>query len=367
MKEKTNYTIFEVKNFMANNKNPFNISFGEEPKELIQRNDEYNEIIDTFTSESPSSKALIISGPRGSGKTVLMAQIKKIFDTYEDWICVDLNPFTNMLEDLASKLYDKGKLKKLFLAHEFSFSFHGLSFSISGKNPITNVNALLEIMLKYLKEKNIKVLVLIDDIAGNDNVKAFIYSYQSFLRDSYNIFLLMTGLFENISELENSNNLTFLLRTPKIFLKNLNPRAITLSYENIFDLGTDDALKLAKLTSGYAYGYQLLGNLLYKNNTNKISKKILSDYDLSLEENVYGKIWSQLSDKDKTICFSMCESNKVSDIVDKANLNNSALQVYKKRLEKQGIIDTSSRGKITFTLPRFKEFVEFQKKLLESN
>ena len=41
----------------------------------------------------------------------------------------------------------------------------------------------------------------------------------------------MTGLFENISALENSNNLTFLLRTPKIFLKPLNSRAITMSYE----------------------------------------------------------------------------------------------------------------------------------------
>ena len=350
---------------MAIVNNPFNISFGEEPTELIQRTEEYTEIINNFKSDTSSSKALIISGPRGTGKTVLLSQIKKAFDEYDDWITVDLNPFTNMLENLASKLYDKGKLKKLFLNHEFNFSFHGLSFSISGKDPITNVNTLLEVMLKYLKEKNKKVLILIDDIASNDNVKAFIYSYQSFLRDSYNIFLLMTGLFENISELENSNNLTFLLRTPKIFLKNLNLRAITISYENIFNLNTDEALKLTKLTNGYAYGYQLLGNLLYKNNTNKISKKILSDYDISLEDNVYGKIWSQLSDKDKDLCYSICESNKVSDILTKTNLNNSTLQVYKKRLEKQGIIDTSTRGKITFVLPRFKEFVEFQKKLLD--
>lgn len=364
MTKKFKYIIEEVKT-MENINNPFNISFGEEPKELIKRNEEYTEIVNEFKSDTPSSKSLIISGPRGTGKTVLLSQIKKTFDEYTNWITVDLNPFTDMLENLASKLYDKGKLKKLFLNHEFNFSFKGLSFSISGKNPITNVNSLLEIMLKYLKEKNKKVLILIDDIASNDNVKAFIYSYQSFLRDSYNVFLLMTGLFENISELENTNNLTFLLRTPKIFLKKLNPRAITMSYENIFNLNTNEALKLTKLTNGYAYGYQLLGNLLYKNKTNKISKKILSDYDLLLEDNVYAKIWSQLSEKDKNICFYICESNKVSDIIVKAKLNNSVLQVYKKRLEKQGIIDVSTRGKIIFALPRFKEFVEFQRKLLD--
>ena len=119
-------------------------------------------------------------------------------------------------------------------------------------------------MFNYLREKKIKVLILIDDIACNDNVKAFIYSYQSLLRDSCDIFLLMTGLFENISELENSNNLTFLLRTSKIFLNKLNLRAITYSYKEIFEISEDAAFNLAKLTNGYAYAYQLLGNLLFK-------------------------------------------------------------------------------------------------------
>ncbi len=350
---------------MIQNNNPFNVSFGEEPKEVIKRIDEYDQIVENFTSSNPSSKALIISGPRGVGKTVLMAQIKKAFDSKQDWIVVDVNPFTNMLEDFAGKLYDKGKLKKLFLSHEFSFSFHGVSFSLSGRDPITNVNALLEVMLKYLKKKNKKVLVLIDDIDSNDNVKAFIYSYQSFLRDSYDIFLLMTGLFENISELENSNNLTFLLRTPKIFLKPLNSRAITMSYENIFSLSQEEAIKLTKLTCGYAYGYQLLGDILCKNNTIKISKKILNEYDLSLEDNVYAKIWQSLTNKEQDICFAITKSNKVADILEYTTLNNSSLQVYKKRLEKKGIIDASTRGKISFVLPRFKEFVEFKKLLIE--
>ena len=40
--------------------------------------------------------------------------IKKSISSLNNWITVDLNPFTNMLEDLASKLYDKGKLKNYF-------------------------------------------------------------------------------------------------------------------------------------------------------------------------------------------------------------------------------------------------------------
>ena len=63
---------------MNEKNNPFNISFGEEPKELICRNNEFNEIIETFNSITPISKVLIISGPHGAGKTVLLAQRTKV-------------------------------------------------------------------------------------------------------------------------------------------------------------------------------------------------------------------------------------------------------------------------------------------------
>lgn len=100
------------------------------------------------------------------GKTILLAQTRKYFEEKEDWITVDLNPFMDMLEEFAGKLYDRGQLKKLFLSHEFNFSFHGLSFSISENKPITNVNSLLETMLIYLKGKGKNVLICIDDVAS---------------------------------------------------------------------------------------------------------------------------------------------------------------------------------------------------------
>ena len=54
--------------------NAFNISFGEEPEKLIERNDQFSEVIDTFTSDTPTTKILFLTGPSGCGKTVLLAQ-----------------------------------------------------------------------------------------------------------------------------------------------------------------------------------------------------------------------------------------------------------------------------------------------------
>lgn len=345
--------------------NPFNIGFGEQPLCMISRTNEFEEIKSLLTSETPSSRSLIIAGQRGCGKTVLLAVTKNYFNSLDDWITVDLNPFMNMHEQLASKLYEEGKMKHLFTKTEFNFSFHGLSFNITGGNPVSNVNSLLDIMFSYLKKKNIKVLITIDDIAKNDHVQAFIYSFQSFLREGYNVFLVMTGLYKNISELENVDNLTFLLRAPKLFLDNLNMREIFHSYSKIFNIDEQKALELAKTTKGYAYGYQLLGNILYKNNSTSLDDDTLHEYDMALEENVYSKIWSGLSQKEKEILYSMTNNNSISSLIKDTKLNNSALQVYKNRLSKQGLIDTSKRGEINFSLPRFKEFVQFRK-LLES-
>jgi len=347
--------------------NPFNISFGEEPINMISRENELKDITSIFESDQPETKSYIITGPRGSGKTVLLGKVKEYFEKDKNWITVDLNPYIDMLEQLASKLYDKGKIKHLFLKTEFNFSFHGLSFSIKGENPITNVASLLDLMFEYLNKKNIKVLISIDDISSNDYVKPFIHSYQSFIREKYKVFIIMSGLYENVSNLESEKSLTFLLRTPKIYLKNLSLREISYSYKNVFDIDEKTSVKLAKLTNGYAYAYQLLGSLLYKSNLKDVNKSILEKYDIQLENNVYSIIWESLSDKERIILISIAKTDgKIKDILLEADISNSALQVYKKRLSNNGIINSNTRGVITFNLPRFKDFVLFQNELLSA-
>lgn len=346
---------------------PFNITFGEQPKCFIPRKNEFEEITTVFSSSEPHSKVFLIGGPRGCGKTVLLSEIKEYFDTKKDWLTIDLNPFTDMLEQFASKLYSEGKLKKLFLKSEFSFSFKGITFSISGEDRLTDVTSLIKTMLSYLKKKNKKVLITIDDISGTDNVKAFVQTYQSFIREKMDVFLLLTGLYENVSDITNDKSLTFLLRTPKIYLSKLNLREIAFSYQKQLKIDIKDAIEFAKLTKGYAYAYQLLGDLLYRSESKQVNDEILKKLDNALEDNVYAKIWSTLPNGQKTLCYAISSSkNKdIKELIEITGFSNSMIQVYKKRMFLVGIIDNSERGKIDFSLPRFKEFVDFQKALEE--
>lgn len=345
---------------------PFNVSFGEEPKNLIKRTIEFEQVTSVFDSDMPETKIMMITGARGCGKTVLLSEVKNYYDNKDNWITVDINPNGDILAQLASKIYETGKVKKLFLKAEFNFSFHGLGLSIHGDESLSSIYTLLDNIFKYLKKKEIKVLITIDDVSCNDNVKLFVHSYQEYLREGYLTYLLLTGLYENIDKLEKTDNITFLARAPKIYLSKLNLRAITMTYMSVFGIGEDDAIQLAKQTNGYAYGFQLLGSILYKNNKTKIDDSILSNYDLQLEDNAYSLIWRSLTNLEQKILFGIAATSGANkEILNYTNLNNATLQIYKIRLSKKGLIDSTQRGKIAFVLPRFKEFVLFQLKVME--
>lgn len=347
------------------NTNPFNILFGVAPASIIPRDAELQEIYDSFLSENSNAQAYIITGPRGSGKTVSMTNISNRIKKLDKWIVVELNPDSDMLEQLAAKLIDEGKLKKLFIKAEFNFSFKGIGFSISGEEPILNISSLLKRELEYLSKKKYKVLVTIDEVSKSDYMKTFAHEYQLLLRENFPIFLLMTGLYKNIASLEKQKNLTFLIRTPRIYLGELNKRAITNSYMNIFGVSEEVAIKFTKLTNGYAFAYQLLGNILFTNNKRDIDIFVLQKYDEMLQERSYNFIYDELSDKEIEILSIACINPDNSFVLEKANVSKTQLSNYKKGLYLKGIISSNNRNKIVFVLPRFKEFLEYKNEIQE--
>ena len=167
--------------------NPFTLIFGKEPKSLISNSGQFDSIKDSFLSDSPTTTVELITGVRGSGKTVMLTRLSKYFSALKDWIVVELNPETDMLEYLASSVYEQANMKFRFLKKEFSFSFQGLSISLSGEKPVSNVVTLLEQMFEVIKKKGKKVLICIDDISNNQNVKTFVQQYQIFIRKDYHL------------------------------------------------------------------------------------------------------------------------------------------------------------------------------------
>lgn len=170
----------------------------------------------------------------------------------------------------------------------------------------------------------------------------------------------MTGLYENIYSLQNDKSLTFLYRAPKIILEPLNYTAVRKQYMDIFNLDSEAAGIMTGLTKGYPFAFQVLGYLYWENREKRTLEEILPEYDQYLEEYVYSKIWSETSPKDREVLTVISRSgeSKVKNIREKLNMTSEQFSVYRDRLKRKGILDTRTYGEVSFSLPRFAEFIQ---------
>lgn len=342
--------------------NPFSMTFGIEPNNFINRQETKEKILTEFSSDNPSNYVYIITGVRGSGKTVLLSNISDEFKRKNNFIVVDPFNKSNILESIASQLYENKEIKRIFTKKQISFSFHGIGLSITGDKPISSVVALLKEMLGVIKDEGKKVLITIDEVDNSQEMKEFVETYQTLLRNKYPVLLLMTGLYENISKLQENKSLTFLYRAPKIFLEPLNKRSLAISYCKLLNIDLETAISYASLTKGYAYAYQTLGYLLHQSNDRKLSDSILLEFDGIMYDYVYDKIYSELTQIEKNIVMSIKTNDPidVTSICKASNLGIKEFSVYRDRLIKKGILYSPSYSYLEFSLPRFKEFLLFK-------
>lgn len=94
----------------------------------------------------------------------------------------------------------------------------------------------------------------------------------------------------------------------------------------------------------------------------EIDEEILSSFDKFLDEYVYSKIWPTLSKVEKGVvsAFDSNLSVGVSSILIKTGLSKEYFSRYRDRLIKKGIAYSPDRGKFSFSLPRFREFIQNQ-------
>ena len=336
--------------------NPYSLTFGKEPLQIIQRIAQEIEIIDTFSMENPTNQLYIITGVRGVGKTVMMTEISQKISQDESWITIELNPEGNMIKSLGAKLYSVDKMQNLFDGLSISASLFGFGVEVQ-KNPrIVDEEVAISEMLKTLKKRNKRLLITVDEATNNAQMRRFASAFQILIRQDLPVFLIMTGLYENINALMNVDNLTFLYRAPKCVLKPLNNTAMISNYQSVLNISREKAAEMAELTKGYSYAFQVLGYLTYENNGEY--EPIIDLYRQYLEEYVYEKIWSELSAKDQELVVAIAESKtgKVSDIREIIDISNNEFNPYRGRLIKKGIVNGDKRGYVTFNLPFFGEF-----------
>lgn len=165
-----------------------------------------------------------------------------------------------------------------------------------------------------------------------------------------------------IYDLQDEEQLTFLYRAPKIHLEPLNINSIRTQYKQLIGVSDEVAIKMAKLTKGYSYGYQLLGYLVWNNNK-KLDEETINNYDNYLADHAYDKIYSELSEKDVYYLEAICKKGykSIQSLTNDMNVTTKEFSPYRDRLIKKGILLSPKRGEFDVALPRFKEYMNNRK------
>ena len=111
-----------------------------------------------------------------------------------------------------------------------------------------------------------------------------------------------------------------------MYLGPLPINEIAYNYQRYLGVELEEAASLAKFTKGYAYAYQVLGSILWRSKKKGIDNEALIEFDRTLAENAYNKIYSELTKTERSIVksFDHDEPIALSDLVAKLNINKKA-------------------------------------------
>lgn len=331
-----------------------------------------DEIMENFDDSDSEKYVYKILGLRGSGKSVVYSKVIKALREKPEWKVYTLSSGNDPLQTLIG-LMSKGNFissNEKNVTYSAGGGIESNVFLAKGSGNISaevklspnqhfySDEAAIKEMMDAAAGKGYKVLIGIDDIAKSKYMVRFLSILGDMvLDDRKDVYLLCTGTSKNIEDFADEPHLSFFVRSDRIETKGLSIPQMALKYKELLKVSGDEAKELALYTKGYAYAYQVLGELCYKYKTTDI-KKIESEFDAAMTDQ-YDIIWGQLSDCERELAKAIVASSsgEAKDIQSRMD-NKANYNVVRSRLNKKHLVNATERGKLTIDLPRFREYVD---------
>lgn len=357
---------------MAKKTDPFTRTPGIAGKAYID-NGIADEIIENFRSEESAKYVYKITGLRGSGKSVEYSKVIRTLKEDKKWLVYPLSASGEAVSTLISKL----SMEKFIDAKEITTSVSsttsvgGNAVVVSGNESINiqktftdkeqfySPEATLTKMISIANEKDYRVLIGIDDISKTPEIVRLLSIIGSMLLEGLSVYLLVTGLSENIEDFSSESNLTFFMRADSREIKTLNRFDITYMYEKLLGLDSKEAKRMESISKGYAYAYQVLGTLYFNKKDGETIEDIMPEFERIMFKDTYDLIWKSLTKGEKEVvrCIFKTQDGRAEDI--KALMKNPAsYSVYRNRLMNKHLVNGDTRGYLSIGLPMFDKFVE---------
>ncbi len=349
--------------------NPFTTTFSKNPENSYIYTDRTKEILENFYYDNPSESVYKITGVRGSGKTVILAKIEEELRKEEyvkkGWLVFDINPSRDLLIQIASMLVKEGfgkkttKGKSLSISASFLGTGGSVGFSSEKDNAFFDIGVEIEEMLTLVQKKKKKILIGIDEVSKTKEMVQFASEFGKWLRANYPVYLICTGLYENIMEVSNVKNLTFFRRAVTVKTEPLSFVRMSEMYRRLLKVDLGEGQEMAKITMGYAYAFQELGSLYFRKKNNEKLSDLIFELKSELYAYSYEKIWEELTEEDKFLVKLITEKKeyKREEVIKLMGEKAGNYSMYRDRLIKRGILE-SRQAYISFALPFFGEYIK---------
>ncbi|QNQ83104.1 hypothetical protein FP435_00935 [Lactobacillus sp. PV037] len=346
--------------------NPFDAEFGGIPELYLDFNEDAKKYANKIhRSKKHPTYSLFITGVRGSGKTVFMNKIGQELNKYEDTIVITLHNTDDLFRIMYIKLAPMlEKVKKWNTSISIKFPFISVNFAeASEKHDEIYYKTEITKILKLLKQANLRVVFCIDEVSNTPAIQKLAEEFNDWSLNELQVSIIMTGLLKEVSELSSTHNLTFLVRADRFHIKNLQPLSMAQTYMKVLGISSREAEKMAVATQGYAYAFQLIGDLMFENLIER--KDFAQAWDYSqlafkdiLFNQAYDVIAHELTEIDFQFLYAMGKDGTISTIIEDMGKSKQYVNGYRTKLIKYGLIKPIIRGKLGYTLPLFKEFIQ---------
>ena len=355
--------------------NPFKPTAGAEPPVLIGRDKVIADFSDGLDEGVGSPARLMrITGPRGSGKTVLLTELGDLARD-RGWEVIDETAGSDLPMRIEHALRRRGAHPDA--SADLDLGIVKAHVGMPGAEPSSTLRDALSRAATTYAGKHAGILVTIDEIqdADEDDVREIAAAVQHLIREKRNIAFVFAGITTGVMDLINGQALTFLRRAKAEELAAIPLDEVSDAFrETIRRSGLDisaGALSAAtNATAGYAYLIQLVGYHIWRVAKAHAESSLVIDerdvdrgIELAMQDfnaTVHETAIARLPLKAVEYLLAMAQDEGVSstaEIACRLNAKPNALTSTRRVLIRRQAIESTARGFVTFSIPYMREFL----------
>ena len=353
--------------------NPFKPTAGAEPPVLVGRDKVLEDFADGL-AEGPGARGRLmrITGPRGSGKTVLLTELGDMARD-EGWEIIDETARAGLCERIARAALEKPSAELSLDVHLGLADFH---MEKGGAEGATLREALSQKAGELTRQRR-GLLITLDEVQDADigEMKELAAVVQHLIREKANIAFVFAGLTMGVLDLINGKALTFLRRALPEELAEIPLDEIAAAYRETIErsglLIDDAALSVAaEATVGYAYLIQLVGYQVWRTGKAHADQSlVISEEDalIGIREAMgeFGDAVHEAAVADLPLraleyLLAMTQDEGVSataTIAERLQVSPTSLTSYRRLLIQRQVIEQTARGYVKFSIPYMGEYL----------